>query len=165
MSDLSRTNSMKIRLLTSILSGLDNLKTDLSWTILGRLNETFRNSTLILNVKNKQVTLSRLNEVFRNSTLFLNVENDQLASSGLDEVLRIPTLILNDEDDGPSSICLTCLACCLLPHLDIDKQQWCCSHYRFAGGRHLESNPSSQPFRLACISIVNCSVQLSWIKT
>ena len=87
MSDLSRMNSMKIRPLTSILSGHDNLKTDLSRTILSRLNEKF----IIL-------------------TLILNAENDQMASSRLDEVFRILTLILNDEDDEPGSTSLTCLA-------------------------------------------------------
>ena len=66
ISNLSRMNSMKIRPLTSALSGLDNLKTDLSLTI-----------------------LSRLNEVFKILTLILNNENDQTASSGLDEVFRI----------------------------------------------------------------------------
>ena len=63
------------------------MKTDLSWTILSRLDEEFKNSTLIL-----------------------NVENDQPALSRPDEVFRILTLILNDKDDGPSSTHLTYLA-------------------------------------------------------
>ena len=78
---------MKIRSFISILSGLDNLKTDLSRTILGRTDEVFRILTLIL-----------------------NVEGDQMASSGLDEVFRILTLILNDEDDELGYTRLSCLA-------------------------------------------------------
>ena len=89
-------NSMKIRSLTSFLSGLDYLKTDLSQTILSMLDEKFKNLTLIL-----------------------NIENDQMALSGLEEVFRISTLILNNEDDEPKSTRLTCLAF----HLDIDNQQ------------------------------------------
>ena len=53
-------NSMNFRPLTSVLSGLDNLKTDLFQTILSRLDEKFRNSTLILNVENDQIASSRL---------------------------------------------------------------------------------------------------------
>ena len=40
---------LTIRSLTRALSGLDDLKTDLSWTILSRLDEAFRILTLILN--------------------------------------------------------------------------------------------------------------------
>ena len=69
------------------MSGLDNLKIDLSRTILLRLDETFRILTSIL-----------------------NDEDDRTILSGLDEAFRILTLILNDEDDEPGSICLTCLA-------------------------------------------------------
>ena len=40
---------LKIRSLTCFLSGLDDLKIDLSRTILSRLDEAFRILTLILN--------------------------------------------------------------------------------------------------------------------
>ena len=59
---------------------------------------------------------------------------------GFDEVFIILTLILNDEDDEPSSTRLTCLALGIISS-GIDNQKWCDSHRRFAGGRHLESNP------------------------
>ena len=54
--------------------------------------------------------LGRLDETFRNLTLILNVEDDQTTSSWLDKVFRISISILNDEDCGPSSTCLTFLA-------------------------------------------------------
>ena len=64
-SDLSRTNSMKLRPLTSAFNGLDNLKIDLSRTILGKLDEAFRNPTLILNIKDDPAASSGLNESLR----------------------------------------------------------------------------------------------------
>ena len=115
VSNLSRMNSMKIRSLINVLSGLDNLKTDLSWTILSRLHEKFRNLTLLLNVENNQMALSRLGEVFRILNLILNVINHQTASSGLDEVFRISTFVLNNKDDEPGSTRLTCLALVIIP--------------------------------------------------
>ena len=113
VSNLSRMNSMKIRSLINVLSGLD--KTDLSWTILSRLHEKFRNLTLLLNGENNQMALSRLDEVFRILNLILNVINHQTASSGLDEVFRISTFVLNNKDDEPGSTRLTCLALVIIP--------------------------------------------------
>ena len=63
MSDLSQTNSMRVRPLTSVLSGLDNLKTDLSWTILSRLDRKFKNFTSILDVENNQTVSSGLDDL------------------------------------------------------------------------------------------------------
>ena len=55
--------------------------------------------------------LSRLDEVFRNLTLILNDEDDQMILSGLYEVLKTLTSILNDKNDGRSFACLTYLTC------------------------------------------------------
>ena len=54
--------------------------------------------------------LGRLDEAFRNLTLILNVEEDRTTSNGLNEVFKILTLILSDEDDMLGSTRLTCLA-------------------------------------------------------
>ena len=54
--------------------------------------------------------LSRLDEAFRNSTLILNDEGNQTILSKLDEASRISILILDYEDDEPGFARLTCLA-------------------------------------------------------
>ena len=53
------------------MSGLNDFKTDLSRTILDRLDEAFRNSILILDVEDDQMTSSGLDEVFRMKPLEL----------------------------------------------------------------------------------------------
>ena len=92
--------SMKVRLLTSVLSGLDDFNA-LKAIYLGQFLGLMENSkTRPWPWTSKMIERLRAGlTVFRILTLVLNVDDDQLASSGLHEVFRILTSVLNIERD------------------------------------------------------------------
>ena len=150
-SDPSRTNSMEVRSLTSVLNGLNDFGLDdfnalkliyleqflgsmenskirpWSWTL--RVNkrqsrlDDLQNFDVYLERQELIVWLTRLDEVFRISTSILNIKVDKPGSTRFwswtsrtikqkwmgSTVFNVLSSVLNIEDGGPGSTHLTCL--------------------------------------------------------